>query len=146
MSRKPIPNFVNVAIQAHSVHVGVLVVKGETSAYHPYHPRPANQFILDDWLQLSHDSNKSHPANRTEDGYRLQTTKHQIFKYSLNILKQIDNLKPIHHSIPKDPNPTLPNKSSQFRFPNLCKYRHTQGKVPLIWYRDQFTADTIHFW
>ena len=78
VSRKPIPNFVNVAIQAHSVHVGVLVVKGETSAYHPYHPRPANQFILDDWLQLSHDSNKSHPANRTEDGYRLQATKHQI--------------------------------------------------------------------
>ncbi len=30
--------FVNVAIQTHSVHVGVLVVKGETSAYHPYHP------------------------------------------------------------------------------------------------------------
>ena len=101
MSRKPIPNFVNVAIQAHSVHVGVLVVKGETSAYHPYHPRPANQFILDDGC--SSRTTPINPIQQTEQrmvaGYKPQNTK--LLKYSLNILNQIDNLKPYTILFPK---------------------------------------------
>lgn len=120
----------------------VLVVKGETPALSPLSP-DACQPVYSRWQS----SDETHPANGSSSCKQnrrwLQATKHQIFRYSLNILKQTDNLKPYTILFPQIHTRPSPNKSSQLPFSNLCSCHHIKGEVLLSWYIFQLAV--THF-